>query len=122
MQSNSSVYEPLLSPIFSTRSFDTMLIKNKKACFLNKQFVTKFHARASVHCTQAFIFPNFVTECLLKVGMFMKIIMESLDLDKNGLECGAWIDGYNDQKKGKKKLITLKEKVHDTVKTRKFER
>ena len=35
-----------------------------------KHSATKFQARASMHCTQAFVFSNFVTECLLKVCFF----------------------------------------------------
>ena len=40
-----------------------------------------------------------LTECLPKAGTFMRIILS--DPAKNGLEGGAWIDGYDYQNKVK---------------------
>ena len=41
----------------------------------------------------------FLTECLPKVGTFMRIILS--DPAKSGPEDGAWIEGYDYQNKDK---------------------
>ena len=42
-----------------------------------------------------------LTECMPKVGTFMRIILS--DPAKSSLEGGAWIDGYDNKNKNKKK-------------------
>ena len=103
MQTNSSIYVPLSISIF----FNQIILyhvdlkkKRKKACSLNKHPVTKIQARPSVHCNQAFVTSNFVT-VLAESRNVYENNMESLNLDKNGFECGAWINGYFQEKKEK---------------------
>ena len=54
----------------------------------------------------AFIIFIVLTDCLLKVGTLMRMILS--DPAKSGLEGGAWIDGYDliYQNKDKNIIIT----------------
>ena len=81
-------------------------------CTFSKNSVTKFTVRMSVPCTAAFVNSNFVTECLPKVGIFIsRNNRELLDLEKSGLKCGSWINGYDYLKKSSLSFQKKKETI-----------
>ena len=66
---------------------------------MSKHSVTNFSVITTIQYTLAFIFSFFLTECLPKVGTFMRIILS--DPAKSGPDDGAWIEGYDYQNKDK---------------------